>query len=290
MIYNQIAELFTHFSELTLFFISQNRAKYLMKNTTIFRTFKTSKIAIASVLSLVFLNGCAMTQNKANTAIVTKQQAQIETILQQQQQILTTLQSQPDKFSEQDKAITKLTNKLDELGAPPPVKHTTPNVVLVKPTAKDDASSGKVILGQEEWVWFDELQTNFKSRVDTGATTSSLNATGIVKFERDGQDWVKFNLSHKDDKTELPMEAPVVRTIKIRQTNTVEALRRYVVSLPVELGDIKTETEFTLADRSRMIFPVLLGRTFLKDIAIVDVAQAYTQPKKHPEPAKKGTN
>ncbi|KXO07735.1 hypothetical protein AKG98_2203 [Moritella sp. JT01] len=230
-----------------------------------------------------------MTQNKANTAIVTKQQAQIETILQQQQQILTTLQSQPDKFSEQDKAIAKLTDQLDELGANPPVKQTTPIVVLMKPTAKNNIS-GKVILGQEEWVWFDKLQTNFKSRIDTGATTSSLNATEIVKFERDGQDWVKFNLSHKDDKTELPMEAPVVRTIKIRQTNAVEALRRYVVSLPVELGDIKTETEFTLADRSRMIFPILLGRTFLKDIAIVDVAQEYTQPKKQPKPASKGAN
>jgi len=260
-----------------------------MKNTSAFRTLKTSKIAIASVLSLVFLNGCAMTQNKANTAVVTKQQAQIETILQQQQQILTTLQSQPDQFSEQDKAIAKLTEQLDGLGANPSVKKTAPIVVPITPTAKND-TAGKVILGQEEWVWIDEFQTNFKSRVDTGATTSSLNATDIVKFERDGRDWVKFNLSHKDDNTVFPMEAPVIRTIKIRQTNAIEALRRYVVSLPIELGDIKTETEFTLADRSRMIFPILLGRTFLKDIAIVDVAQEYTQPKKQPKPASKGAN
>lgn len=258
-----------------------------MKNTAIFRTTKTSKIAIASVLSLVFLNGCAMTQNKENTAIVTQQQAQIETILQQQQQILNTLQSQPDKFSEQDKAIAKLTEQLDNLGEPMPAKKVVPVVAPVKTTANN---TNKVILGQEEWVWFDELQTNFKSRVDTGATTSSLNATEIVKFERDGRDWVKFNLSHKDDDVQYPIEAPVVRTIKIRQTNAVEALRRYVVSLPIELGGIKTETEFTLADRSRMIFPILLGRTFLKDIAIVDVAQEYTQPKKKSKPAKEGAN
>jgi len=254
-----------------------------MKNTN---TLPTPKIAFASVLSLVFLNGCAVTQNKANTAIVSKQQAQIETILQQQQQILTTLQSQPDKFSEQDKAIAKLTEQLDELGAKTPMKKSTAIVVPTTPKANND-TAGKAILGQEEWVWFDELQTNFKSRVDTGATTSSLNATEIVKFERDGRDWVKFNLSHKDDNEVFPIEAPVIRTIKIRQTNAVEALRRYVVSLPIELGDIKTETEFTLADRSRMIFPILLGRTFLKDIAIVDVAKEYTQPKKQPTPAEK---
>ena len=244
---------------------------------------------MASLLSFVFLNGCTMTQNKANTAIVTKQQAQIETILQQQQQILATLQSQPDKFSEQDKAIEKLTKQLDDLGAKIPVKKTTPIVI---PTTKkaNNNTAGKVILGQEEWVWFDELQTNFKSRVDTGATTSSLNATEIVKFERDGRDWVKFNLSHKDDNEVFPIEVPITRTIKIRQTNAAEALRRYVVSLPIELGGIKTETEFTLADRSQMIFPILLGRTFLKDIAIVDVAQEYTQPKKKSKSAKKGVN
>ncbi|WP_017223117.1 ATP-dependent zinc protease [Moritella dasanensis] len=266
-----------------------------MKNTTTTRTLKTSKIAIASALSLVFLNGCAMTQNKANTDIVSKQQAQIETILQQQQQILTTLQAQPDKFSEQDKAITKLTEQLDGLDATTSVKKTT---AIVIPTTKAKIDiAGKVILGQEEWIWFDQLQTNFKSRVDTGATTSSLNATDIVKFERDGRDWVKFNLSHKDDNEVFPIEAHVVRTVEIRQTNAVKALQRYVVSLPVELGSIKTETEFTLADRSRMTFPILLGRTFLKDIAIVDVAQEYTQPKKkptsnkkQPTSAKKGTN
>ncbi|MFT7680865.1 MAG: hypothetical protein ACI935_000298 [Moritella dasanensis] len=267
-----------------------------MKNTTTTRTLKISKIAIASALSLVFLNGCAMTQNKANTDIVSKQQAQIETILQQQQQILTTLQAQPDKFSEQDKAITKLTEQLDGLDATASVKKTTAVVIPTTKKSKNDIA-GKVILGQEEWIWFDELETNFKSRVDTGATTSSLNATEVVKFERDGRDWVKFNLSHKDENDVFPIEAPVVRTIKIRQTNAVEALPRYVVSLPVELGSIKTETEFTLADRSRMTFPILLGRTFLKDIAIVDVAQEYTQPKKkptsnkkQPTSAKKGTN
>ncbi|MDX2321063.1 MAG: ATP-dependent zinc protease [Moritella sp.] len=260
-----------------------------MKNTTQFQTLKTSKIAIAGIVSLVFLNGCAMTKNKENTALVTKQQAQIETILQQQQQILTTLQSQPDKFSEQDEAIANLTEQLDGLGAKTPVKKTTPVVIPTTQKAKNEAAD-KVILGQEEWVWIDEFQTNFKSRVDTGATTSSLNATDIVKFERDGRDWVKFNLSHKDDNEVFPIETPVVRTVKIRQTNATKALERYVVSIPVELGSIKTKTEFTLADRSRMIFPILLGRTFLKDIAIVDVAQKYTQPKKKSNPAKKGAN
>lgn len=39
------------------------------------------------------------------------------------------------------------------------------------------------------------------------------------------------------------------------------------------------KAEFTLKDRSDMTFPVLLGREFLKDIAVVDVAREYIQPK-----------
>ncbi|MEE3208742.1 MAG: RimK/LysX family protein, partial [Pseudomonadota bacterium] len=38
-------------------------------------------------------------------------------------------------------------------------------------------------------------------------------------------------------------------------------------------------TEFTLADRSRMSYPVLLGRSFLKDVAVVDVGQEFIHPR-----------
>ena len=55
--------------------------------------------------------------------------------------------------------------------------------------------------------------------------------------------------------------------------------RRPVVRLTVRIGDMTEKAEFTLKDRSDMTFPVLLGREFLKDIAVVDVAREYIQPK-----------
>jgi hypothetical protein len=247
-----------------------------------------TKIVISSILGLVLLNGCAMTQSETppTTPSQQQQQLQMDTILQQQETILTMLQAQPGQFNEQEIALAKLSGKLEQLSesANKPVAPVSNSAI-----AKNDEGQyqNMTVLGQEEWVWSEELQTNFKSRVDTGAATSSLNATDIVKFERDGKDWVKFNLSHAVDDSVFPIEARVVRISRIRQSSSPEPVSRYVVSLPIELGPINTETEFTLADRSHMEFPVLLGRTFLKDIAVVDVAQEYTQKKRTPKPTQK---
>lgn len=262
-----------------------------MKNTIASGKLKTSKIAIASALSLVFLNGCATTQTDSvastNNTTTASQQKQIETILEQQQQILATLQAQPGQFDEQDKVIAKLSEQLDQLNTSANSKGVA---VVPKKSKSTDDYSDKLILGQEEWVWFDELKTNYKARIDTGATTSSLNAIDIVKFERDGKNWVKFNLAHQDKTENVLVEARVLRTIDVRQADSEKATERYVVSLPIQLGSIKTKAEFSLADRSDMNFPVLLGRSFLQDIAVVDVAQKYLQPKTTIKATKKGTN
>lgn len=55
--------------------------------------------------------------------------------------------------------------------------------------------------------------------------------------------------------------------------------RRAVVELWVRLGKIHEKTQFTLADRSQMTHPVLLGREFIRDIAVVDVSKQYIQTK-----------
>ncbi|WP_228012673.1 RimK/LysX family protein, partial [Vibrio sp. OPT18] len=42
---------------------------------------------------------------------------------------------------------------------------------------------------------------------------------------------------------------------------------------------LKDKTEFTLADRTHLSFPLLLGRSFFRDVAVVDVSQKYVQKK-----------
>lgn len=65
--------------------------------------------------------------------------------------------------------------------------------------------------------------------------------------------------------------------MRIRQSTNENTERRAVVELWVKLGSIHEKAQFTLADRSQMTHPVLLGREFIRDIALVDVSRKYIQ-------------
>ncbi|WP_407333700.1 ATP-dependent zinc protease [Enterovibrio sp. 27052020O] len=151
-------------------------------------------------------------------------------------------------------------------------------VADITPPTYEHAANGKMIMGEKEWVRVDDFDVVAIARVDTGATTSSISAIDIQSFERDGKKWVKFRLAHDDRQSDL-IERPVVRTVKIIQSSSEGYERRYVVDLPITIGDMTVSTEFTLRDRKHLNFPVLLGRTYLKDTALVDVSRKYIQPK-----------
>lgn len=156
----------------------------------------------------------------------------------------------------------------------PAEKPKQPEVVL----KAQKTSDGKLILGEKEWVYLPGLEQSVKARIDTGATTSSISAVDIEPFERDGKDWVKFKIEHDGVKTK-EIALPVQRWVKIRQSTANDTHRRAVVDAWIQIGDLKEKTEFTLADRTHLTFPLLLGRSFFKDVAVVDVSQQYVQDK-----------
>lgn len=149
------------------------------------------------------------------------------------------------------------------------------------PKAQPHNLNGKVILGELEWVYFPIIDEHFKARIDSGATTSSISAKNIVKFERDGENWVRFELLHQVTDIEgREIEAKIERTVRIRQSTSDITERRHVVKLSINLGDqLQQMAEFTLADRSDMDYPILLGREFLQDITLIEVGRTYVHPK-----------
>ncbi|MGV2988273.1 RimK/LysX family protein [Vibrio sp. E150_011] len=151
----------------------------------------------------------------------------------------------------------------------------------VKPVAKPapvKTDEGKLILGEQEYVRLVDMKITTKARIDTGATTSSLSAVDIVPFERDGKDWVKFKVKHKGIESK-EMSMPVERWVKVKQSSSDESDKRPVVTSVITIGDMTSKTEFTLANRTHLKYPVLLGRSFFRDVALVDVGRKYVQPK-----------
>ena len=138
------------------------------------------------------------------------------------------------------------------------------------------ADSGKMLLGEIEHVWVAEPGFQITTRIDTGASSSSIHATDVTEFERDGKDWVRFNVKAKDKQVSL--ERPVHKYVRVFQQADKEGSRRPVVELRIRLGDVQDTFEFTLADRSHLTHNMIIGRNFLTDIALVDVSRKFIQP------------
>ncbi|MFM5845003.1 retropepsin-like aspartic peptidase RloA3 [Aeromonas sanarellii] len=117
-----------------------------------------------------------------------------------------------------------------------------------------------------------------KMKLDTGALTSSLDARELHHFKRDGKPWVRFTLALTDANTDKAvrqtLERPVERSVTVRGAGGME--QRPTVTMSICLGDKVYEEWFTLRDRSKMIYPVLLGRRLLAELGPVDASRTFT--------------
>jgi len=133
-----------------------------------------------------------------------------------------------------------------------------------------------LVVGAVERVQIEPEGVVLRARVDTGAATSSIDAQDITPFERDGKPWVKFKLPLRDDKkTSIEITTPVTGRASIKRHGEAP-LRRLVVSLRVVLGPVDRLSDFTLADRAGYDYPVLIGRSYLQGLALVDVDREMT--------------
>ena len=258
---------------------------------------------IVIVLSLLFLSqltGCASQQVQQQLAAQQQlQQAQAAALAEYQQQITAQqnlLMQLNDRQLQTLEMIEGNTTQLIQIAEQKPIVNlvaapqaNTDNTPapLAEPVKSTPTSPPKMTLGRVEWVWIEKLDGFVKARIDTGARSSSIHATDIQYFERDGKNWVRFKMhTHKKTKVskstgkaeaivEPTYEVPVQRMVKIRQASASEMERRPVVKMRVRIDQFEDDAEFSLTNRSGMIYPVLLGRSFLKDVMVVDVANAF---------------
>ena len=137
-------------------------------------------------------------------------------------------------------------------------------------------------MGLREWVALPDLGVaGLRAKIDTGASTSSLHATDIEPFERDGEKWVRFT-AHLGSVVQLRhrrCEAHLV-TMKTIKSSNGHAQVRYVISTTLALGDRVWRVEFTLACRKAMRYRLLLGSKALIDgQLVVSPGVKYVQDK-----------
>ncbi len=110
------------------------------------------------------------------------------------------------------------------------------------------------------------------AKVDTGADNSSIWASNI-RLE-DGKLIFHFfapgSIFYQDE----PVISTAFRTTTVRNSFGYKEFR-YKIRLKVKIGNHTLVRWFTLADRSRNSYPILLGKNFLKNTFIVDVSKKH---------------
>ena len=112
------------------------------------------------------------------------------------------------------------------------------------------------------------------AKIDTGARTSSLHAHVLEEIEREGKKLVRFAVDWDGVRHEC--EAIHVDIRGITSSNG-ETQRRYVIKTPMRIGDVEFRAEISLADRSEMRFPMLIGRSSLRRRFVVDSGYSWLQ-------------
>lgn len=133
------------------------------------------------------------------------------------------------------------------------------------------------IIGSEEWCVFKELGIPaIKARVDSGAKTSSIQATNIKIVNKGTQEWVKFEVSPLQENRSIAIECQA-RLVDRRMVKSSSGIseERLVIRTPVNMGDSVFDIELTLANRDTMEFRMLLGREALNERFIVNPAVNY---------------
>jgi hypothetical protein len=158
--------------------------------------------------------------------------------------------------------------------APPPI--ATAVASCPPPAFIDDHA--KILVGEREQVWLQDLQLALPARIDTGAETASLDAHNIELFERNSRNWVRFEIVHPETGEALQLERRLKRHALILQSNSSEPERRPVIKLGITIGSVSQTAEFTLSNRSHLDYQILVGRNILKDVMVVDVSQNNIAP------------
>ncbi|MDF2153690.1 ATP-dependent zinc protease [Vibrio sp. CAU 1672] len=235
------------------------------------------------VVAIALLSGCTLTKSEQyhqeTLAAIQASESNLNTRLIN---LESQVSNQSDYIESLEEQIVAMQTELGDFrdDAMAEIQKNNEPVIVQAPAPTAPTPTHSIVLGSIEKVTLDSIQQTFDARIDTGAATSSLNAIDIEEFERNGKNWVRF---HLDDNTKSEqerqtwVEAPIVRYVKIRQATNEELERRAVVELWVKVGKIHEKAQFTLADRSQMNHPVLLGREFMRDIAVVDVSKKYVQ-------------
>ncbi len=200
---------------------------------------------------------CLKTQQRFVASNLTQQKQIAETLILLQQSVAL--------HQERDELLRELASR------PLFEEQRQKNCPPVGPMATSgETELNKQIIGAHENVLLVDANLVLPARIDTGSSISILDARDLQPFERNSEEWVRFNLVDPETGAVTQREH---RRLNKSPVNGEATERRPLIALRVTLGQITQVAEFALADRSTQQYPLVIGGNVLRDLMLVDVGR-----------------
>ncbi len=129
------------------------------------------------------------------------------------------------------------------------------------------------VIGATDYIDLPELDWyHIPVRVDSGATTSSIHCSKVRVVTEGENQLLRFELDAQKGAPHRTITVNHFKETVVRNSSGKEE-KRYVIKTMIRIFGRKIRTEFTLANRRKMSYPILLGRKLLRGRFIIDVSQ-----------------
>ena len=139
------------------------------------------------------------------------------------------------------------------------------SVTFLLPALSFAQDEKPMVVGYVEHICVTEVDWLVKAKLDTGATTSSINATIIEQPKPDPsnkEQYVVFAIKTEEGPS-APIRRKISRWVKIKKKTGGHILRPTVM-MEFCIAGKTIEEEVNLADRDHFTYHVLVGRNMLK--------------------------
>ncbi len=163
---------------------------------------------------------------------------------------------------------------------PEPVKANTLNLANELGLPSRDAATPKLIIGRREWIALPDLGVSpLNAKTDSGARSSSIHAKNVVLSPDEIS--VSFTTTNHYNE-QITCTAAVARTALVRSSSGTATKRIFIETTAVLPGGFRWNILVSLANRSEMRCPMLLGRRALSGYFLVDPQGAHLLgPRRH---------
>jgi hypothetical protein len=140
------------------------------------------------------------------------------------------------------------------------------------------------IIGWKEKVSLPDLGiSQLEAKIDSGAKTSALHAVDLRPFEQDGETLISFSVPLTHHRKVVRCTVPVADQRAVKNTSG-EWSTRFFIRTTLLLGSLEWLIELSLADRERMDYDIIVGRTAIKGRRIlIDPQRTFLAEASYPD-------